>query len=333
MRKHQIIGICCGMMVLTSLSEKATAQVDPHFSQYFIQPMTLNPAMTGLIEGDYKVAAVWRSQYGNSLITKGISAEVPTSRNVNLGMNIQHQSSSDGSYSYTNGYLNFAYTGVRFGNHNIVMAMQGGFINRRFNINKLHFGDQWVAGTGFDPTVATSETFFKPSASTLDVGSGIAYYDGTPGRKVAMYGGVSAFHLTRPEDPFLNGGDKKRMPVRYAMHLGARINLSENFDLIPNLLYMRQGNAQEKMVGGYAQMFGSKDTDLMFGVNYRFDDAISPFFGVYHKGVTLGLSYDTNASNKTNGSINRSSMEVSLSYVGWGGKSDISTKPFYCPRF
>ncbi|MET0634678.1 MAG: PorP/SprF family type IX secretion system membrane protein [Chitinophagaceae bacterium] len=333
MRKHQIIGICCWITALTLPGFRAGAQVDPHFSQYFIQPMTLNPAMTGLIEGDYKVSAIWRSQYGNSLTTKGLSAEAPTNKNINLGINIQHQSSTDGSYSYTNGYVNVAYTGVRFGNHQIVMAMQGGFINRRFNIEKLHFGDQWVAGLGFDPTLATSESFFRPSATTLDVGSGIAYYDGTPGRKVAVFGGMGVFHLTRPTDPFLNGGDKKEMPVRYTMHLGARINLSETFDLIPNLLYMRQGNAQEKMVGAYAQMFGSSNTDLMFGANYRFDDAISPYFGVYHKGVTLGMSYDLNASDKTRGSINRSSMEVSLSYVGWGGKSDISAKPFYCPRF
>ncbi len=37
------------------------AQVDPHFSQYFIQPMSLNPALTGAIEGDYRVSAVWRT--------------------------------------------------------------------------------------------------------------------------------------------------------------------------------------------------------------------------------------------------------------------------------
>ena len=92
MRKHQIIGICCWVTSMLALAGNSHAQVDPHFSQYFIQPMTVNPAMTGLIEGDYKVAAVWRSQYGNSLTTKGISAEAPTNRNINLGLNLQHQS-------------------------------------------------------------------------------------------------------------------------------------------------------------------------------------------------------------------------------------------------
>ena len=30
------------------------AQVDPHFSQYYIQPMTMNPAFTGAFDGDYR---------------------------------------------------------------------------------------------------------------------------------------------------------------------------------------------------------------------------------------------------------------------------------------
>ena len=333
MNKHQLLRIFSWLTVITVTAGSVNAQVDPHFSQYFIQPMTLNPALTGAIEGDYRVSAVWRSQYGNSLVTKGLSAEAPTNKNINLGMNIQHQSSSDGAYSYTNGYLNFAYTGVKFGDHQIVLAMQGGFMNRRFDLNKLHYGDQWVAGVGFDPSIASSENFFKPSAASVDIGTGIAYYDGRAGQKVSLFGGVAAYHLTRPTDPFLNGGDKLRMPVRYSFHLGARMYISETLDLIPNVLYMRQGNAQEKMIGAYAQMFGGANTDLMFGANYRFDDAISPFAGVYHKGVTLGLSYDVNASNKTQGFINRSSMEVSLSYSGWGGKSELKTKPFYCPRF
>ncbi len=333
MKPHQLIRSCFGVAALVCATLGAQAQVDPHFSQYFIQSMTLNPALTGAIEGDYRVSAVWRNQYANTLVTQGIAAEVPTNKNVNLGMNIQHQASSDGSYNYTNGYLSFAYTGVRFGDHQIALAVQGGFISRRFDVNKLHFGDQWVSGLGYDPSSITSESFNKTSASTFDAGTGISYYDGTPGKKVALFGGAAAFHLTRPTDPFLADADKLRMPVRYSFHAGARIYFSEGFNLVPNLLYMRQGNAQEKMVGAYGQFNAGVRTDLMFGANYRFDDAISPFAGVFYKGVTLGMSYDVNASAKTQGSISRSSMEVSLSYTGWGGKTEIKSKPFYCPRF
>jgi type IX secretion system PorP/SprF family membrane protein len=333
MKKNQLLKTVAVLMAVIGSGRAVEAQVDPHFSQYFIQPMFLNPALTGAIEGDYRVSAIWRSQYGNTLTTQGISAEAPTNKNINLGVNLMHQSSSDGAYNYTNGYLNFAYTGVRFGDHQIVMAVQAGLINRRFNVSKLQFGEQWVAGMGFDPNSVTSESFNKPSVSSFDAGTGIAYYNGNPDNKIKLFGGVAAFHLTRPTDPFISSGQKNRLPVRYSAHVGARILVSDMFDIVPNFLYMRQGNAQEKMIGAYAQLYSGTNTDFMFGANLRIDDALAPFVGFYHKGFTFGMSYDVNASAKTQNFINRNSVEVSLSYVGWGGSSEIKTKPFYCPRF
>ncbi|RYZ48925.1 MAG: type IX secretion system membrane protein PorP/SprF, partial [Sphingobacteriales bacterium] len=101
MNKNKLLKTVAVLMAVISSGGAIKAQVDPHFSQYFIQPMFLNPALTGAIEGDYRVSAVWRSQYGNTLTTQGISAEAPTSKNLNIGMNLMHQSSSDGAYNYT----------------------------------------------------------------------------------------------------------------------------------------------------------------------------------------------------------------------------------------
>jgi hypothetical protein len=52
------------MVLMTSIMvSTARAQVDPHFSQYYIQPMTMNPAFTGAFDGDYRISGIWRSQY------------------------------------------------------------------------------------------------------------------------------------------------------------------------------------------------------------------------------------------------------------------------------
>jgi hypothetical protein len=37
--------------------------------------MALNPALTGAIEGDYRVSAVWRAQYENTFSTKAFPAK------------------------------------------------------------------------------------------------------------------------------------------------------------------------------------------------------------------------------------------------------------------
>lgn len=308
------------------------SQVDPHFSQYFIQPMVLNPALTGAIEGDYRVSAVWRSQYGNTFSTKGISAEMPTSKNLNFGVNILNQSSNDRAYNYTQAHLSIAYTGVRFKDHYITMAMQAGVLNRNLNLNRLQFGDQWVAGIGYDPSAHSSESFQKPNMFAFDAGAGFIYYDASANKKINLFGGASAFHITRPKDPFITSGDKEKMPIRYSIHAGARMIVSDLLNIVPNILYMKQGLSEEKMAGAYIQVNASPEVDLMFGANLRLQDAISPFAGVYYKGMTIGMSYDTNVSTKSSMEINRNSVELSLSYTWWR-KNSMKTRPFYCPRF
>jgi len=328
-RKLRTILTC--ILLTTCLT--GIAQVDPHFSQYFIQPMNLNPALTGAIEGDYRVSAVWRNQYENTFSTKGISGEAVTGKNLNIGVNLLNQSSSDGSYNYTNAYLSLAYTGIRFSNHYFVMGMQAGFLNRRFNAAKLQFGDQWVSGVGFEHSNTTSEVLARSSVFDIDAGAGIVYYDATPDKKINLFGGFSAFHISQPKDPFVAGNtEKQTLPIRYSVHAGARIIINEYFNIVPNILYMRQGNNEEKMAGAYLQVNASEKTDLMFGANVRFNDAIAPFAGVYYKGLTIGMSYDTGFSSKDALNINRNSLEISVSYTWWRKKT-METKPFYCPRF
>jgi type IX secretion system PorP/SprF family membrane protein len=331
----KIIRCTIAFITVATVLQPLHAQVDPHFSQYYIQPMTLNPALTGAIEGDYRVSAIWRSQYNNSLVTKGLSAETVTSKNCNIGFNVMNQSTNDKSYSFTNAYLTMAYTGVRFGpraDHHVVLAMQCGYMNRRFDVGKLQFGSQWISGIGYDPGMNSGEIFSKRSISSFDAGAGIAYYDATPNKKLSLFGGISAFHITRPAYPFLSDGDQQRLPVHYSVQAGVRIITSDLLSIVPNAIYMREGNAEEKMIGAYLQLYASETTDLMFGANYRFNDAAVPFAGVYYKGLTLGISYDVNASSRSAGATKGNSLEVSISFVGQK-KNNVRTKSFYCPRF
>ena len=60
--------------------------------------------------------------------------------------------------------------GVRFGensDHYLVMAMQIGFISRKFDITKMQFGSQWVSGVGYDASQGSNETFLKPQVTSF----------------------------------------------------------------------------------------------------------------------------------------------------------------------
>lgn len=313
---------------------KAAAQVDPHFSQYYIEPMILNPALTGAIEGDARVSSVWRSQYGSTLTTEGASGEFVTNKNTNFGVNLLDEQSADKSYNFMNGYVTMAYTGVRLGphaDHFIVLAANWGFIDRHFDISKLQFGNQWLPSTGYDASLPSGENFIKPSVVSFDAGVGIAYYDATPDKQVSFFGGFSALHLNRPANPMLSGDAATTIPVRYDFHAGLRINSAENVCIVPTLLYMREGTAQEKMAGAYVQLAAADDVDFMFGANWRWDDAICPFAGFYYQGLTVGVSYDANISPGEAVLANNGSFEICMSYVF--KKADPKTKKFYCPRF
>jgi type IX secretion system PorP/SprF family membrane protein len=318
-------------------SQQASAQVDPHFTQYYIYPSWTNSALTGSFDGSYRVSGIFRTQWGNigvPFLTQGLSAEFTTDKNLNYGVSFMNQTAGDGGYRYTTMYGNIAFTGLRFGpieNHRIVFGMQAGFIQRRFDVNKLNFQSQYNAVTGL-PDKPSGEILQTPRSGTFDAGAGVMYFDATPGKKVNFYGGYSASHLTRPTDRFLGSSvENSKLPMRHLLHAGARIRLNDQWNITPNALYMTQGTAKETMIGFYSQYKATAETDLMAGANYRINDAISPFLGFSHKRFVLGLSYDINASDLGKLAKASNSFEISMAI---SGRRNVKTPEveFVCPR-
>lgn len=318
-------------------SQQASAQVDPHFTQYYIYPSWTNSALTGSFDGSYRVSGIFRTQWGNigiPYLTQGLSAEFTTNKNLNFGLSLMNQTAGDGGYRYTTVYGNLAFTGLRFGpieNHRIVFGLQAGFIQRRFDVNKLTFNSQINPITG-EPDLPSGEILQSPRSGMFDAGAGVMYFDATPGKKVNLYGGYSASHITRPTDRFLGSTvEDSKLPIRHLIHAGARIRLNDQWSITPNALYMTQGTARETMIGGYAQHKLKPETDLMAGANYRINDAVSPFVGFSHKRFVLGLSYDINASDLRKLARASNSFEISMAI---SGRRNVKTPEveFVCPR-
>ena len=319
------------------LSKKGLSQVDPHSSQYYMNPLFLNPANAGVFNGAYRVAAVYRNQWRsitNAFSTIALTADLNTEKNVNFGINILNQSAGDAGYNFFNGYFSVAYTGIRFGQGNkkqISLGLQAGIIRRKVDPSKFKSGDQWNPVTGYDPANASNDVLTASSASSFDAGAGVLYYDGDADKKVNPYLGFSAFHLSKPKDPFIDKADKKNIPIRYAVHGGISLTLSDAVIFVPNLLYMRQGTAEEKMAGAYAQLYAGNDVDFLIGANYRFKDAVSPFAGFTIKRFTVGLSYDANISDLGKMAGNANNFELTLSYTG-KKRDKINLDYLKCPR-
>jgi type IX secretion system PorP/SprF family membrane protein len=324
------------LLVIGLAARETNAQVDPHFSQYYVYPAWLNPSLTGAFDGQYRLSGIYRTQWGNitsPFSTYGISAEFTTEKNINYGVSVMRQSAGDGGYSYTTAYGNVSYTGVRFGpgqTKRVTFGMQAGIIQRRFDRSKMTFGDQWNPITGYNPSTPTSDFLSRNSASALDIGAGVMYFDAQPGKKANLFAGFSASHLTQPEDKFSASGTAK-FPLRYTAHAGIRLSVNNMFSITPNFLYLKQGSALEKMIGAYGQYKATPELDLMIGANYRFEDAISPFLGFTYKNMMIGASYDVNTSDLGKMANGSNSFEISISFIGRKSARTPEVE-FVCPR-
>lgn len=329
-------GIRILLLIVTAgmLAVKAFSQVDPHFTQYYVHPAWLNPALTGMFEGEYRASAIYRNQWSgvsSPFSTIGAAVEVPTEKNLNVGVSLINQRAGDGGYTYTTAYGNVAYTGLRFGRgdfQRIAIGLQAGMIQRKFNPSKMIFDDQWNPVTG--GLKPTQEVIANPSATAFDAGAGVLYYDATPGKKANVFAGFSASHINQPENRFA-GVSNEKMKIRYTLHGGIRLAVSETMSLTPHVLYLRQNNAEEKMIGTYAQLKAAAATDLLLGVNYRLKDAFAIQAGFNYNNMVVSASYDINTSDLGKMARGANSFEIALTFTGIK-KAKTPEVEFVCPR-
>jgi type IX secretion system PorP/SprF family membrane protein len=326
-RRYRLFATC----VLLVTAHQLVAQTDPHFTQNYTYPMYINPALAGSSDGEYRASGIFRTQWGsitNAYRTVGLSFDTRTNKNVALGVNVLNQSAGDGGFNYLSSSISFAYTGIKFGkdfNHRVVLAIQPGVLNRRVNTAKFKWGEQWDPITGYNASNPTTEIFARTSATTLDIGAGALYFDASPEKKTNFFGGFSVFHINKPKDPIISSQSTELniIPVRYTLHGGLSINLSDRTSIIPHVQYMHQGSAYEATTGIYAQIKFNEETDFIVGGYYRLKDAVAPFVGVDWKNFIIGLSYDANTSQLGSMTKNVNSIELSLSYIKRQGTRNI----------
>jgi type IX secretion system PorP/SprF family membrane protein len=103
MKKIIIITILLQCVIVSQLK----AQIDPHFSQYYAYPLWLNPALTGVMNGDTRINANFKDQYAtvnNAYETGAISADIRPTNRMAVGLTILNQAAGTAGYNYFTGY-------------------------------------------------------------------------------------------------------------------------------------------------------------------------------------------------------------------------------------
>jgi len=172
------------VLILLFLSFCAKAQ-DPHFSQFNAAPLILNPALTGFFDGDYRVSANYRSQWGTVIVnpyrTAAASFEMSILKakfkddNLAFGAVFYNDEAGSANFGRNSAMVSAAYKKSLgyFVKHTLSAGFSMGFMQDKVDVSKLTFDNQYN-GVTYDPSIP-SGVLVKGSSYAYDLDAGVLY--------------------------------------------------------------------------------------------------------------------------------------------------------------
>jgi type IX secretion system PorP/SprF family membrane protein len=335
MRRHILI-----VLFFIGAVMKTQAQ-DPHFSQFFSSPLTLNPALTGKFDGNLRLAGDYRNQWpsiNRAFTTTTLSIDAPImgkhiAPNDTWGVGVMGYSDQSANSALKLNYLTVStafHKGLdEDGFQQIGAGFQATYSNMMLNVSELKFADQL---TPFGFTGTTTELF---NSSTLknnyfDLNAGVLY-SGSTANNNNYYAGISMYHITRPKQHFT--GTYFLLNPRTTFHAGGYFPVGAASTLHLSGLFSTQAQASETVIGGAMQFSVSDNsespTSVYIGSWMRMNDAVIPYVGLEFGDFRLGATYDANISSLKTASQARGGMELSLIYI----RRPLQSRGLPCPKF
>jgi type IX secretion system PorP/SprF family membrane protein len=327
----------------------AVSAQDVHFSQFFTNPLILNPSQTGYFRGNYRIGFNFKGQWPFAISDKiyNYHTEAPYVDFAfgehklkmgwfGLGLNFLNDEAGDGRLTYRRFGLSFAYHQAfdRDFKYTLSVGAVGNYSIRSVDFDKFYFNTQWVEDEGFNTSNNSQETFNTRTFGMFDIGAGL-HFAGQVHEKVKINAGFAMLHINRPKHTFM--GTDERLGFRYQANGGVDLKPAERITLSANFYYTMEKKASEALVGmmvlyepGYRQ---NKDGGhgVYFGLNFRIKDALVPMAGYQYKNTRLILSYDVTMSSLSKGSRLNGGPEVSFVHSGaWNRRM---RERIYCPKF
>lgn len=309
--------ILCWLMTLS-----ASAQ-DPHFSQFFSAPFAVNPALTGVIDGDWRAVSNIRQQWigpGYPYSTATLCFDGKLAKNklgesqvLSLGGMCMYDRTMGGIFNSIYANANAAYH-LSFDEDNSQWLGIGfglTYGSRRIDFSKLVFAEQFTSN-GFNTSLPTGETSLSNIKPYWSVSSGILYGYRTENSNINI--GASMYHINTPKQTALKD-DNQRLPRRYVGYFDLNTSLTEQLSIFGSGLYQTQSGSSYYAFGtalGYNLSRTDQMAAIYLGAIYRSDDAVVPYTGFALNNWQLGISYDATLSYLSHANRPPKSWELSL---------------------
>jgi type IX secretion system PorP/SprF family membrane protein len=295
---------------------------DLHYSQFYLHSIHLTPAATGIFEGDFRAAGLYRSQwktvpvdyrsYAGSVEWKAFR------RGTNMlaaGLLVQQDKAGDGGMRWTQ--LGFTVAAVHaLGEKQAISAGFGlNAVQRSVNFDGLRFKNQWT-GDLFNAALPSREPVasngMRPSLS-----AGLSWLYQPSGGRTRLSAGLGAQHLNGPVVGVLETSDF-RVPVRYTGQVQAQLPAGASLDLVAFGAVQQMASARETLLGGGVRQILSRGPGSALAVQFslatRLGDALIPAVQFEWNNWTLGMSYDWNTSGFDTATRGRGGIEIAVIY-------------------
>ena len=321
------------LTIIVSLCYLVANAQDPHFSQFYAMPLTLNPALTGV--SNYKIQAnvQYRNQWQSVTIpfqTTAASLSGMLFKDngllgddyVGLGMSVINNESGDVQFRNPQAMLYAAYHKSLDGDAQHFLS--GGFTygvgQRAINGGLLTFNSQFD-GSIFNSNIPSGEMLGSESITYQDFGAGIAYsftYDA----QSSFYVGGALTHINTPNISFLPNEYEDPLDRKFTLYSGGSLPINDKFTMLFQGIILRQGGFNEINLGAFVRYnlvstyYGSSESDIsvVFGTTHRVGDAQVAVvrFDIYN--FMIGFSYDANISELRAASQTIGGFELSVGY-------------------
>jgi len=312
------------------MGNTANAQ-DPAFSQFYSNPLYLNPAFAGATpNGCPRAVLNYRDQWpgiGRTYVTYSASYDGHVDAlGGGLGLIIAQDKSGSGNLNTLHASLLYSYHLEVNREFSVKAGFEASYRTLNLDWTNLTFGDMIDPTYGFIYNTEEDIPNNAQNVSFPDFSAGLLGYSEN------FFAGFAVHHLTQPDQGFISVSS---LPRKFTAHIGGNFPLSRyknNVTTIsPNFLYQKQQDFQQFNYGVYINR-GPIVGGLWTRNSIKNFDSFIVMFGLVQEAFKFGYSYDITVSNLKN-SNTLGAHELSFTMFMPCRSRSKSFNTISCPQF
>ncbi len=313
---------------------------DPRFSQYYANPTRINPALTGVFDGQVRLQALYREQFSSvvgpeayKLAAASFDMRLPAGRfdNIGIGLDFLRDEAGTSNFQRLHANVGMSYIKQLSGGGRsdqaqyLVGGAQIGFGQWSFEANRLWFSSQFdPSSISVNEEQSSGEDFEGQEYRLhMSINAGLLWY-ALLGENASVYLGAGLYHANNPNIAFANNYFQA-LDRRWVGHAGGEVPLNDDLSILPAVIHMIQGPASSTTVGTQLKYYGRQmsELDMKLGLWVHLGQTPTSSFQLESivistvlemPSFSLGLSYDFTASSLSFVNEGRGALEINIAY-------------------